>query len=154
MVLGVVTGCAMPSPSPQPVVYHYIRDISVQSATAWFQERTLKCLGPNQPTAELAEWHCMHEFRDGTVIEARVVGDQRGVAEIIGIASGLSVQDSAGYLGETVAGIALEDSEIDALSLWAHQRAIGGGVRVFGRGVVVRLQPYSAHQAISITSAR
>ncbi|MEX1156445.1 MAG: hypothetical protein WED12_04695 [Chloroflexota bacterium] len=136
-----------------PLGYDYIRDISVEAAVAWFEERTLKCLGPNQPTPDLAEWHCTHEFMDGTTIEARIIGDRQGVAQIIGIASGLSAEDSAGYLGPTAAGIAVDESEHDALSLWAHQRAVGGGLRVFGHGVVVQLQPHSAHRAISITAS-
>lgn len=145
MVLLVGVACSQ-APSPSAA---YIGELSVGEAVVWFEERTLECLGPAGPLPDPRHWRCTHEFNDGTYLEARVTGDANGVIELVGIAGGMNAEDSASFLGTTVAGLAVAAEVRDKLDLWAFERAEPGGTFT-SDSVVIELQPHSPHRAVVV----
>jgi hypothetical protein len=88
-----------------------------------------ECVGPERPFADPREWLCTHEFEDASRIEVRIIADQSGVSQIVGVARGLNAEESASFLGSTVAVLAVPEREREALTLWAPQHAETGGDR-------------------------
>lgn len=150
LAASVLGACAEPSPEPEPKTARF-DDLSLDQALAWFEERTLACVGPERPFADPREWLCTHEFEDSSRIEVRIIADRAGVSQIVGVASGLNAEDSASFLGSTVAVLAVPEREREALTLWAHQHAETGGDRVAGRASV-HLQAHSANRAVIVTA--
>jgi len=155
LAAAVLAGCVEASPEPEspqppPGIAHF-DDLSLDQALAWFEERTLECVGPEQPFADPREWLCTHEFEDASKIEVRIIADQSGVSQLVGVASGLDGEDSASFLGSTVAVLAVPEHEREALTLWASQHADLGGERIVGR-TRINLQAHSANRALMATA--
>jgi len=127
----------------------HFNGLAISEALLWFEDRTLECLGPDQPLADPHEWRCTHEFEDGSSLEVRITADQSGVSRLLGVANDLPPEDAASYLGTTVAGIAVPEDRREELTKWSLERGISGGARVVG-SADIELQPHSEHQAIFI----
>jgi hypothetical protein len=146
-----VAACGMP-PSPMATtgtVAHF--DLAVPDALAYFEERTLACAGPQDPFPDVRLWLCDHRSDAGTRLRVLVSGDQQGVTQLVGIASGLDVEESASFLVSTVASLAAPNAAID-LDRWSLDRAADGGVVVTG-GALIELRPPSARRAVIVTPA-
>lgn len=86
---------------------------------------------------------------DGQTMEVRITADQSGVAQLVGVARDMNAEDSASFLGSTVAVLAVPEQDREAVTLWAHERAESGGQRVFPTASI-NLQPYSANRAVIV----
>ncbi len=127
----------------------HFNGLAITEALLWFEERTLECLGPEQPFADPREWRCTHEFEDGSSLEVRITADQSGVSQIVGVANDLPPEDAASFLGTTVAGIAVPEDRREELTMWVLEHGMSGGARVVG-SADIELQPHSEHQAIVV----
>ncbi len=109
IVLAAVTGCG-PAPVTEtraatPVAFGaHIPGVSVEEALAYLEEHTLECAGPRQPEAKTREWLCRTEYADGSSLDVRLVGDQAGVSQLVGVARNASPDEAVSYLVGSVAG--------------------------------------------------
>ncbi len=148
--LVIAAGCAS-AETVEPRI-KYLDDLTLDQAIAWFEERTLECLGPGEPISDPREWRCTHNFDDGSFVEVRITADRSGVSHIVGVANGFGVEPAASFLGTTVAGLAVPTNRREELTLWAHNHGASGGTRVVG-SVSIELQRHSEHQAVYVAPA-
>lgn len=145
-----LAGCAAgPSPAPSGAALPHLA-LTVAQALAWFEERTLSCLGPAAPSADAQEWLCRHEFLDGSTLTVRITGDVGGVLQLVGVTSGLEADDSAGFLVSSVAIAAVPVEERAALERWTRGREESGGVIAIGPALV-ELRPHSPNRAVVVS---
>jgi hypothetical protein len=137
IVIGVLAaGCSTSPPSATA----RLQGLSVQAAIDWFEERTLACVGPGEVVDEARQWTCTHEFEDGDRLEARITGDERGILRLRGATKGFGAEESASFLGATVAAIALPVALREDLTRWAMTNRETGDSRRFD-AAIIQLDP-------------
>jgi hypothetical protein len=151
LVQSACTGGSSPAAMDAAPEAAYFSGASLSTLRSYFQERTLACPGPGLPFPDLRDFLCFHDFEDGSRVEVRIVADEHGVTQIVGVATSLEPEESAAWASE-VAAVVVEAGDQEELERWAFEQASEGGVRAFG-SVAVELQRHSSHRAVVVTPA-
>ncbi|MGH2401241.1 MAG: hypothetical protein ACRDE6_00900 [Candidatus Limnocylindria bacterium] len=115
----------------------------------YLEEFALKCLGPGKPFPDSREWLCRQDYADGSALDVRVVGDEAGVSQIVGIAHRASPDDAVSHLAGVVASLVVPEPEAARLRIWAADHPGNGRSWLFD-DAAIELQAHSDARAIIV----
>lgn len=151
--LGLCAGCARspitPSSTPAQTPAAIPRfTLTVADAVAYFEQYSMECLGPDEPFVDTREWLCEQDNVSSTNT-VRVIGDARGVSQLVGISEGASPDDAISFLLGVVVAAVVPQAEDAAMTYRAVSRPELPGAWHLGVASV-ELQAHSDARAVIV----